>query len=233
VFSIARLGEAGFVSAEVTGAAFDQRYAQSLCLQSNSGGIFNVAGIFSGTLKGSPEGYRTEAQLRAGYDLLAGPLLVGPRVGLDYSWTKVDAYSESEASARGSSILTPNPLPTGAALRYRDQDFTSLQSRLGLIVALPIALSGSIITPLVEGTYIHEFENGQRDIEASFVEDFRPNPAVFSFKTDAPDRDFFELGGGVNAQLGEGSEVFVGGKSVLNNSLFDSYSIQVALRLRF
>lgn len=237
VFAITRLGEAGFIFATFGGAAFDQSYAQSLCLQSNDSSSVNLAEeVYSGTLKGSPEGRRFEAQIRGGYDIVTGPLIMGPRVGLDLSWTKVDSYSESEFSEPRASTLfsgTATTVPTGAALRYEDQDFTSLQSRLGLIIALPVASKVWILTPFIEGTYIYEFKNEQRKIEARFVEDFRANPTVFSFKTNAPDRNFFELGGGMSAQFSEDVEVFVSGKAVLENSLFDSYSIQAALRLKF
>jgi hypothetical protein len=233
IFTAARLGDAGFVAAEFGGAVFDQRYAKKLCLQHISD--LEIATVYAGTLKGSPDAYRIDAQLRGGYDFVAGPLLVSPRAGLDFSWWKIAAYSENEVRAPGNSILMGGtPFPTGADLRYADQDFASLQSRLGLIVAMPLAARRDwIVTPFIEGTYIHEFQNEQRDIVARFVEDFRANPTRFSFKTDAPDRDFFELGGGINTQFRQRREFFFGGKAVLGNSLFDSFSVHAAIRLRF
>ncbi len=123
-------------------------------------------------------------------------------------------------------------LPSGATLAYEDQDYTSVRSRVGFGLAWEKEVNGITLTPYSEAYYIHEFARDQRNIVVRFAEDNRGDDAVrFSFKTDPPDRDFFELLGGLNIRFANGIQVFSDASGIVGNDLYDSFKVQVGLRL--
>ena len=124
---------------------------------------------------------------------------------------------------------------TGAALAYDERDIKSIQTRVGLAAALRLETGGALFVPYGEAYYIHEFSNDQEAIRARFVGDGRgANATFFQFKTNEPDRNFFQVGGGLTAQFSMiPLELGFGIRSIIDNDLYDFYEIEGGLRLRF
>jgi uncharacterized protein YhjY with autotransporter beta-barrel domain len=239
VFALAGFAGGGFLNAELGAAALDSSSSHSLCLVEGAN-TDDPVDVHRGIISGAPEGYRIDGKIRAGYDIKAGQFVIGPRAGVDAAWIRLGAYKETETPFGTTSPVDDdtNDLAfyntTGAALAVREQDYTSVQSRLGILAALPIATNGTVVTPFVEGTYIHEFANDQRDIVARFVGDTRGAGAtVFSFQTDAPDRDFFEISGGLIMSFTDATTAVIGGRTILGNDLYDSYTVEGSVRVPF
>ncbi|TPM46200.1 autotransporter outer membrane beta-barrel domain-containing protein [Mesorhizobium sp. B2-2-3] len=228
IFYQTKLRGNGFLVAELGASKMRANYSNSLCnidvgvaghttLQQNT-----TAGIISG----SPHVYGLSADVKAGYDWEYNGLIVGPRLAFDAFWKSIDGYSETEE--HGTLWV-----PTGASLRYEDQDITSIQTRIGLAVSTPLLFDGMTVVPFAQLDYIHEFANDQRAIRASFVEDGRPDPFIFSFKTNPPDRNFFELRGGVAAEIFHGGVAYIDGRAFLANDLIDDIGVTAGLRVAF
>jgi uncharacterized protein YhjY with autotransporter beta-barrel domain len=239
VFAYTRLAGGGFLNAEAGAGSLDSKSKRSLCLTEHGEDEEVLFDVHRGIITSDPTGYRLEAKLRGGYNFTAGPIITGPRGGLDLSWTKVDAYSESETSF-GVDMDDPDTTmldiwaTTGAALAYREQDFGSAQGRLGWAIWAPIPVNGMTVMPFGEATFIHEFANDQRNIVAHFVGDTRgADTTFFSFKTDKPDRDFFELEGGVAMTFADSTTAVIGGRMMLGNDLYDSYTVEGSVRAPF
>ncbi|PDT80545.1 autotransporter outer membrane beta-barrel domain-containing protein [Sinorhizobium sp. BJ1] len=229
----------GFISAEVTASKSKQRYRNSLCTvdlgaspQTDPDGnplpplLFFDSDRTAGMIEGSPDVLGLSANLNAGYDWQYGGLVIGPRLAFRTSWQSIDSYSETEAAGSLHPI-------TGASLRYGDQDIVSVQTRVGFAVSRPFALETITVVPFAQLDYIHEFANDQRTIHASFVEDGRPDPLVFSFKTNRPDRDYFELRTGVVTEVFNGGVAYMDGRAILANDLIDNYGFTGGLRISF
>lgn len=239
VFAMLKGQNGTFLNAEAGAASIDSKTTQGLCLsEANNNG--DVEDIHRGVINGRPEGYRIDAKLRGGYDITSSGFVTGPRLGVDYKWTKIDAFSETETafganSGTGGATGVRGDVynTTGAALAYNEQDFGSLQTRLGWVIAAPMQINDSVVTPFAEVTYIHEFLNDQRNIVAHFVGDTRADPLDFSFKNDKPDRDFFELASGLSMNFANGATGSIGGRAILGNSLYESYAIQGSVAIPF
>ncbi len=229
VFYQTRFRGAGFFSAEVGASKTKLKYQQSLCVAnigSPDGINLEFQDVTAGIISGSPESYGLFANLWTGYDWDHNGTAFGPRLSLNTSWQTVDGYSESEQAGSLHPI-------TGAGLRYDDQDLSSVQTRIGFAVSRPVTLNSMTIVPFAQLDYVHEFANDQRAIRATFVEDGRPDPFDFTFKTNSPDRDFFELRGGVVAEIFNGGVAYIDGRAILANDLVDNYGVTGGLRVSF
>lgn len=160
---------------------------------------------------------RYGANALAGYDFTFGSFVIGPRLGFHYSDMSIDAYSET-----GNS---------GLELTFLGDRIRSLQSSIGLMASAALSSSVGVFSPQINFDWTHEFQNRQRDIRASFVEDGRDNPTVFSFNNDRPDRDFFHLGAGVGLTLPNGIQPYVNFDALLGNHWFGHLAGTVGVRL--
>jgi len=157
------------------------------------------------------------AGILAGYDYVAGNVTIGPRIGLDWINTDFKSYSE-----RGSS---------GLELTFHDDDMTSLQTTLGVQGSAAISTRYGVLSPQVSFAWKHEFQNDQREVQVSFVYDTLAQR--FTYQTQPPDRDFFDLNMGLVFVLPKGTQVFANYRTVLGYSFFDSNAFSVGLRKKF
>jgi uncharacterized protein YhjY with autotransporter beta-barrel domain len=245
-----------FVTNEMGAEKFKTKSSNNLCLvEANK--VFDpnptfpepIRRIFRGVIEGEPEGFTLREKLTIGRRFAFGPLAFSPRLGGEVSWTKIDDYEETETPITNgvrppTDILPTDPASpntprlnneTGAALAYDDQEYLSVRSRLGFVAALPIIGDDFAITPYGEAYYIHEFANDQEEIVARFAGDNRGDDATyFSFKTNEPDRDFFEVALGLNVQATAiPVELAVGFRTIVGNDLYDYYQVESGLRIPF
>ncbi|WEJ17614.1 autotransporter outer membrane beta-barrel domain-containing protein (plasmid) [Sinorhizobium sp. K101] len=224
----------GFINAELGVSKSRLKYGNSLCkfdldFETVAENVFNIFPIdqTAGIIRGNPDILGLSADINAGYDWEYNSIVVGPRLSFSAKWKKVGSYSETEEPG------TLNYPITGASLNYEDQDISSVQTRIGVAVSRPFTFNTMTVVPFAQFDYIHEFANDQRTIRATFVEDGRPDPFRFTFKTNPPDRDFFELRTGVIAEVFNGGVAYIDGRAILANELVDNYGLTGGLRISF
>jgi len=255
-YAISRFADKGFVLGQAGLGFRDNEYSRNVCAFD----VFNapeevpiIQRTFAGSVSGEPDGENYQARLLTGYDWEKSGFKFGPRIGGEISHSVIDSYTESESAIGGRTPDAPEGtfddlsdaeledftedqgrLPSGATLAYEDQDYTSIRSRVGFGLAWEKDLDGVVMTPYSEAYYIHEFDNDQRDIVVRFAGDNRGDDAVrFSFKTDPPDRDFFEFKGGLNIRFENEVQIFSDASGIVGNDLYDSFKVRVGLRLPF
>lgn len=233
-FYQAQLLDKGFFAAEVGLNKGRQKYRNSLCtIDAAIGETQHPSGLIpvnvtAGLISGDPDYLGFSADIHTGYDWELSGITVGPRLSLNTWWKSIGAYSETEAAGGLSHV----PI-TGASLRYEDQDISSVQTRIGFAVSKPFVFDALTVVPFLQLDYIHEFANDQRTIKASFVEDRRPEPFSFTFKSNPPDRDFFEIRNGMVAEIFSGGVAYIEGRAILGHDLADSYGVKGGLRIAF
>ncbi|MDH5669093.1 MAG: autotransporter outer membrane beta-barrel domain-containing protein, partial [Nitrospira sp.] len=77
----------------------------------------------------------------------------------------------------------------------------------------------------------HELSNDQRNVQVSFVGDMRAKR--FTYQTESPDRDWFEINAGVSAALPHGLQSYVNYRVLVGHSFFDSHAGMIGLRYTF
>jgi len=159
------------------------------------------------------------AGILTGYDYSLRGFTVGPRIGIDWTKTKFETYSEGGGDS-------------GLELIFYDNDATSLQSSVGLGGSFATSTDFGVVTMQGGLDWKHEFDQDQRNIEVSFVDDLRENPKRFTYETEEPDRDFFELNAGVSVVLPNGMQGFVNFRTLLGHSYFDSYAGTIGMRIK-
>lgn len=171
----------------------------------------------SGIAKSDSHANEFLVQALLGYDYTFNKFTIGPRVGLNYSRLWLNTYNEKDGG--------------GLALKYEDQQVTSLQSTLGLVGSMAVSTSYGVWVPQINGEYVHEFENDQRSITVNFVGDMRSNPQKFKFQSPKPVRNFFNVGVGTSLYLANGIQPFVFFQAMVGNEQFNSYGGSLGIRI--
>ena len=153
------------------------------------------------------------------YDHPIGNVTIGPRAGFDFHYIDFGTHSEDDGGI------------TGLALTFHDDDQTSLQSRLGVQASVAFTTGLGVVVPQAGFDWMHEFENDQRNVEVSFVDDTRGKR--FTYQTASPDRNWFEVNAGIVAVLPNGSQVFGNYRTMLGHDFFDSHAGTIGIRLLF
>lgn len=172
--------------------------------------------IVVGPASGDRDATEVELSVLGGYDFLLGAYTVGPRGSLRYRDTDIDGYTET-----GS---------TGVELSYGGDSITSLQGRVGAFASRAFSTRSAVLVPQGSLDLVHEFDNDQRRISARFVQDGTPDPTVFSFQTESPERDWAELTLGVSAVFANEISAFFSWRTYLANDRYDSDLIAVGAR---
>ncbi|HCV95794.1 Esterase EstA precursor [compost metagenome] len=138
------------------------------------------------THEGSPEGSNLTVALNAGYDFggqshFEGGFRHGPIAAVIWQKVKLDGYAESN--------------PSATALGYANQDVDSTVGRLGW----QARFEGSTVTPYVQVTYDHEFEDGQ---QASAWLQSMPDVGMYKVPGLEFDKDYVTAVMGARVKLG-------------------------------
>jgi len=164
-----------------------------------------------GTAEGDTIGFEFQASLAGGYDFTFDNVTVGPRASVNYLRTELNGFTE-----------TNNPL----ALSYEDQVEESLTTAVGLQASVAISTSFGIVVPQASAEYVHEFLNDRRTIDAT-ASDGTP----LSFTTDPPDRNYFNVGGGVVVLLPDGIAPFLSYSAEVANRFEELHTVTAGVRL--
>lgn len=200
------------------------RFAHYIEVATSDGQFRTYQGIVDSDTDGSEQGVHA----LFGYDFSLGRVTIGPRLGVDWTHTEVDGYSESGG---GSATVTGTTRgAAGLALIYEDQEVDSLQSKVGAQASIPINLSSSVL--MIQGNvdYLHEFDNDQRFVNVRFLQDLRANPRTFQFQTDEPVRDYFKVGASFILVLPFGLQPFLNLQGMVGNEQFDNYAATLGVR---
>jgi uncharacterized protein YhjY with autotransporter beta-barrel domain len=186
--------------------------------QLNSDGSLNFSTVPFGTVVNADYS-ANEARVNAlvGYEYPIGNVTISPRAGVDFYHLNFGTYSET-----GS---------TGLELTFHDDAQTSLQTRLGVQALASFSTGFGLVVPQASFDWMHEFENDQRNVQVSFVDDMRGKQ--FTYQTEPPDRDWLEINAGVVVVLPNGLQVFGNYRTIVGNSIFDSQAGTIGLRVAF
>lgn len=179
-------------------------------------GVYNSIPV-TGTLASDTNGNEFSSRLQLGKDFASGRFTFGPRAGLNYLFTKIDGTTESGI--------------TGLELRYHDRTVQSLQTTVGFQGSMAFSAGFGVISPQVSAEWVHEFKSDQQSIDVNFAEDLRPDPVMFSFANEKPDRDYFNTRAGLVFGFTGGVQAFVEGRALLGHDYFKSYGGALGIRL--
>jgi outer membrane autotransporter protein len=179
--------------------------------------LSNISTTTSGPASSNSNGNVFNLGLMTGYDHPIGRFTIGPRVGVNYSNTKIGDYGEN-----GN---------TGVELKYDNQWINSLQSVFGAQGSATFSTGFGVLVPQINADYIHEFANSQRFINVQFAQDNRPDPTRFRFQNDVPVRNYFNLGTGLLMVLPNGWQPFIHFRAMVGNEQFNNYAGTFGLRI--
>jgi outer membrane lipase/esterase len=152
-----------------------------------------------------------------GYDFILRNFTLGPRVGVNYSDSRIAGFEE-----RGS---------TGVELVYKNQNIISLTTTAGVFASMAISTKFGVLVPQATAEYVHEFENDQRSVGFAFSGSTLRSQ--LRFQTDPPDRNFFNFGLGAVFVLPGGMSTFVNVRELVGYSTRRATNVTAGLRLAF
>lgn len=176
----------------------------------------NLGGLGSSVAKGSPDGGQYAFSWGGGYDFNYKALLVAPYLRGEYSNLDIDGYSET-----GSDF----------AVRFGKQSIESLTSTLGVQTAYTFSLPWGVLIPQLRGEWHHQYRDGQRLLQASFVAD--PSGQNFTLSSEGPSRDYFTFGAEVSSVLPGGISAFLAYETLQGYTSVNSNKLMLGARLEF
>ena len=166
------------------------------------------------TARGVTDSNQVSLSLGAGYDWTLGRVqLEGFGRGL-LSRLEIDGFDEVGAG--------------GLAVSMKRQTVDSKLAEAGVEAALPVSYSWGVMNPVARVSYFHEFENDSRRIPGTFGID--ATGQEFRLLTDRPDRDYFNLGLGVQFTLRHSRLLYFMLDTDLMRSDFDQYTLTFGYR---
>jgi uncharacterized protein with beta-barrel porin domain len=175
--------------------------------------------IDTGHISGSFNGDQYSAGFLSGYDHQFEGFTIGPRGGLNYVYTNVENYSEANGNA--------------LALRYSGMNQSSLQTTLGAVATRPISTSLGVVQPQIGVSWVHEFLNDARNIQAKYLNVVDPSATQFTFQREHPARDWAVIDVAVSMVLPNQLQPFISFTTIQGNENLVSYGGQVGLRMGF
>lgn len=166
-----------------------------------------------GNVRGNTTGFDFTADLTGGYDFSFGALTVGPRLGLHYKRAELNSFTET-----GTAPLTT----------FGDQVDDSLTGTVGAQASYAFSTSFGVVVPTVNAEYVREFLDDRETYTASVGAG-----APFSFSGDQPDRNHFNVGGGVVVLLPNGVFPFINYQAEIANYLQQTHTVTGGVRLEF
>jgi len=207
----------GYRLTEGLTATLDASYAHTWDdIERRARGVFSYSTI-NGLVKSDSDSDRFSSRLALEQSLRFGRYTLSGRAGAFVDYVHVDDVRE-----KGS---------TGVELDIEDREQLSVQSQIAAGVSAAYSLPFGVIVPQLEVEYVHEFENDQESIRATFVDDLRPTPTRFAFETDSPDRDFVNLRASVVLSLSQRIRPYAQFRTILGNEYLQSYGGAIGVRI--
>ena len=173
---------------------------------------------FESTANSNPFGGQYGGSFGFGKDFFVKNFFLSPYVRVEYLYTEIDDYNENGGG--------------GFALHLDEQSIYSVATTLGGQISQSISMPWGIITPGARFEWLHQFEDDERNINTRFV-NAAAGTGSFSVATDAPDRDYFNLGASLAITLPEGKSAFLRYESRLGQTDIISHTIEASVRIPF
>jgi uncharacterized protein YhjY with autotransporter beta-barrel domain len=187
----------------------------------------NITGnLGSTTAEGDPEGYKFLATGGVGYDfVLPQGFGLGVVASLEYERTYVDSYEEEGAEQVQDNTLAPN-------LSFDSDDRNTLTSVLELNATKAFSVPWGVLIPEAVFRYLHEFMDDPRTIEATSIElqDVAGAETAVQFRTNRPDRNYFNVGGAITSVFPQGWALFVDYHAVVGHSFREEHVVNFGVR---
>lgn len=152
-----------------------------------------------------------------GYDLALGGFTIAPSLGYNYLSTRVSSFREHTGQ--------------GLDLIFDEQNYSSATANAGLRMSYAWRTNIGVIQPQVRGEFIREFLSGEKSFGVRFANDpFDDTPRIL-VRTEAPDRSYWRLAGGIAAQFRYGISGFVEYQRLENLRYFKYADVAAGLRL--
>jgi uncharacterized protein YhjY with autotransporter beta-barrel domain len=142
-----------------------------------------------------------------------------------YAAAEVDAFRETGATA---SLPGTGFGAVDFGIAVEAQELTSLVGEVGVDFARVFQFSRGLFVPQLNASYLHEFDDDAQRIRGRFLGDIAA-ASSFDIYTDAPDRDFFNVGASLRLQFLWGS-LFVAYDRELDRDDFDLETFNAGLR---
>jgi outer membrane autotransporter protein len=184
--------------------------------------IYQVVTPINQTAISSNDSNQHVLGLGAGYNFNRQALTFTPNARLDYVKTDIDGFSEEFNNKDAGASL---------GMEIDSQKLQSLTLTLGVQADYVISQSWGILIPHANLDYVHEFKDDVRQLTGRFLQD--NSRESFSFSSDAPDRDYFNLGLGISAQFSQGRAAFIRYEGTLGLRDVDRHAIMAGVRLEF
>ncbi|HEX2163580.1 MAG TPA: autotransporter outer membrane beta-barrel domain-containing protein [Thermoanaerobaculia bacterium] len=196
------------------------------------------------------EGDELVASVGIGYDRPSGGFSFQPALRVTYTDAQIDGYTEQFVTGPGSAIdpVTGQPFGHGMELTVDEQSIESLISTLGATLAWNVGTGWGVLIPQLRAHWNHEFEDDARAIVTRFaatpsnIAELLPlvpggptDPAAVNLTvfTNQPDRDYFDVGAGLQAVLRGGTQLFVLVESVVGLEDVSSFGGTAGVRFAF
>ena len=185
----------------------------------------NVGNVFNGndivrTAKGNFDALQYGVAARVGYDYRPAQvegLTVTPIAGIEYIRAEFDGFSEDGAN--------------GLDLKFDDFNADSLTSNVGLEVAYALSTGIGIVTPGINGRWVHEFADDSGP-DVVYAND-PTGLSEFTITSDDVTRNYGVLGASVAAQFAGGWAAFVDYAAPVGLDNFTVHQINFGLRKDF
>lgn len=174
-------------------AKSDYDTKREINIQNNNDAVYGGDNI-KATAKGDPDSDDYTVSIGGGYYFGQDALSFGPYARFTYLKVEVDDYKEKGADRFGLNLDVDG------------QDWKSVTSVLGGQIAYASSQNFGVITPQARAAWIHEFEDDDEKLTATYVDDPRNNKLI-AF-TDNPETNYFEVGVGVSAIFSNGVQAF-------------------------
>ncbi len=172
--------------------------------------VTNPPNGFFGTVSGSTTGQQTMAGMSASLQSELAGIGISPAINLDYIKTRINGYDES-----GTTTIE---------MHYGDRDITSLTGSVGVRLGSSHGFDWGELLPNLQMAAVHEFQNNSQQIQNELV--ITPGSG-FLVATDAPDRNYFNVGFGVTAALYSGAQFFLDYEKRTQDKLLNSWAVSL------
>jgi len=172
--------------------------------------------IILGMASGNTTGKQVLAGMSVSYQKDIGRINLSPFINLDYIKTSITGYSES-----GTTLME---------LHYSDRSTISFTSSLGARVSSSYGYDWGALQPSMRLAAVHEFQNNAKQIYNELV--ITPGIGLL-VSTDAPDRNYLNLGLGVSAALNGGTQLFLDYDKRAQDKLLSSWAVSAGVLVGF
>ena len=140
-----------------------------------------------------------------------------PLARLHYLSTTIDGYQETGAG--------------GYNAEYNDRDFDNLISSIGGQMTHPMSYDWGVLIAQFDFTCQHEFASDAVLVQGNFIND--QSGTVFALETETPDKNYFNLGLGLQTVSLAGTSGIIKYGTLLGKEYFSAHTFAVGFRKEF